>query len=262
MNDKKMAFTLTETLIALAIVGVIAALTLPMLAGGTDKKTNAAELARAVELTEGGILNIMSQVGHNRESAAEKLSEISVNDVFGDPEAVQAEPEDPENPEDPEEPEKQETYLTDGQNLYTQMKGLMGLTEISNTYLTKAKTYSGESISNSFSSNKTYKFNKRSSVIITEDINDSNAQTADADTVIARIFFDVNGEKGPNRLGKDIFQFGLTNGGHVVPAGSQAYNNNVLSETLPLYTETCAGSVTDGRSCSARVMSDGWAIKY
>lgn len=276
MFNKKSAFALTEVLIALAIIGVITALTLPQLAKDTDKKIFSAELARAVELFEGGMTNIMRQAERNNDTAPDKLSDIKTSDIFGnisDDSAVGSGSEDEDDEE--ETGTTTDSYLTDGQTLYAQMKGLINIIEVSNAYLTKVKTYSGDAISTvyaNFSNNKVYKFTKHSSAIIAEDIDDSKVKTLDAEgnetgtvdanKVIARIFFDVNGSKGPNRLAKDIFQFGLTNGGQLVPAGSQAYNDNVFSETVPLFTAACNNSVTDGRSCSARVMSDRWQIKY
>ncbi len=246
MKRKKNAFTLIEVLVTLGVIGIVAALTLPAVIDDTKKKTAAAELARCVELTQTGIANVMHQVGKHEETSADKLSDIKISDVFGDSELT-------------------DNYLTNGQTLFTLTRGPMGITEVDNSYLSGVKTYDGDNMSNlyaNFSSSKVYQFIKRHSVIIAENINDANAANADKDEVIARIFFDINGKDAPNVLAKDIFLFGLTNAGQLVPAGSGAYNQNVLNETIPLYTAACADSVTDGRSCSARIMNDRWKINY
>ena len=248
MKRKKNAFTLIEILVTLGVIGIVAALTLPGIIDDTKKKTAAAELARCTELTQTGIANVMHQVGKHTDGAvsADKLSDIKVSDVFGASELT-------------------DNYLTNGQTLFTSTRGPMGITEVDNSYLSGVKTYAGGSISNlyaNFSSSNVYQFIKRHSVIIVEDINDANAANADKDEVIARIFFDINGKDGPNVLAKDIFLFGLTNGGHLVPAGSNAYNQNTMNETIPLFAEACNDGVTDGRSCSARIMNDKWKINY
>lgn len=58
---------------------------------------------------------------------------------------------------------------------------------------------------------------------------------------------DVNGDAPPNQIGRDIFAFVL-NGKEIVPSGhDNSYNCN---------------RAASGLTCTARVISDGWKIKY
>ena len=70
--------------------------------------------------------------------------------------------------------------------------------------------------------------------------------------VVLQFLIDVNGsDKKPNAYGKDIFEFSLTDSCKVVPYGLKTYK-----------TDCVKGNVTDGRACAARVVADGWKIKY
>ena len=67
----------------------------------------------------------------------------------------------------------------------------------------------------------------------------------DKDSVVFTV--DVNGNKGPNQMGKDTFSFVLR-GEEVVPSGmDNTYNCN---------------KAASGLTCAARVLNDGWKITY
>ena len=69
---KKLGFTLAEVLIALAIVGVVAAITLPTLTSSTKKETNAAKVQVAVSDLENAFTTMLAQ------EAAVDLEETSL----------------------------------------------------------------------------------------------------------------------------------------------------------------------------------------
>ena len=73
----------------------------------------------------------------------------------------------------------------------------------------------------------------------------------------------------PNKKGRDIFAFGLTTKGKLVPAGTkkvQEFTANVtndLGSSVPLAEDGCKdGNITNGWSCTARVIQDGFKINY
>jgi prepilin-type N-terminal cleavage/methylation domain-containing protein len=76
---------------------------------------------------------------------------------------------------------------------------------------------------------------------------------------IARLYIDINGQKKPNKYGKDIFYFDYTirddtvpsNNGKMKPAGYTFSRNSLLS--------VCSESGT-GIYCAALIMKDGWKI--
>ena len=77
--------------------------------------------------------------------------------------------------------------------------------------------------------------------------------------IIAKVIIDANGAEQPNKFGEDVFLFGLTNRGVLIPAGSEKYHD--FDNTVA--TGACSGDgVGDGTACAARVMADKWEIKY
>ena len=93
------------------------------------------------------------------------------------------------------------------------------------------------------------------------------------------ILIDVNGSKGPNVIGRDVFMFSATDNA-IVPESSIAYRNFLsriypkaadesgLSDTLPDYNELkskCLSSTsasTSAISCADIIVFDGWEMKY
>lgn len=69
----------------------------------------------------------------------------------------------------------------------------------------------------------------------------------DGESVIGRIFVDVNGQKGPNKFGIDTFIFYITNIRGIIPAGNSSH-------------ASCNKS-SSGYTCAGRVLKEG-AINY
>lgn len=258
MKSIKEGFTLAEMLITLSLIGVLAALTLPSVMKNTGSAKISASLCRAVEEVETSIANIFADA-RTKNSAFDvknSISALQVKDILDD--------------------SNNNSYLADGDILFSTTNAMLGTLPVSNSYLRSVTNYNGSTLLTStysnFGSYPAYKFSKRNSIIIPETIDSSNIDNylttnglsdLPPDVVIQRIFVDANGEERPNSIGKDIFLFGLTDSGHMIPAGTQAYNNNIFNETIPLYTISCNGnSVSDGRSCAGRVASDKWKINY
>ena len=82
-----------------------------------------------------------------------------------------------------------------------------------------------------------------------------------------RVHLDVNGEKGPNTVGKDIFYFlHLTDDGKLVAYGSQEgnYHWDTLSTASSCTNEAIRkkNSRVIGSSCTGRVIEQGFRITY
>ena len=240
------AFTLAEVLIALAIVGIIAALVIPSLATKISTESNMAQLSKSVTLIQNGMGEIFQQAqSHSDEAdAIGKLSSIQVKDLFETAPAGAS----------------NNDYIADDQNLFTLTGGIIGIQTMNNYLINNIKNYDGSNVdANLFSNCETYKFNKNNSVLIVPNINTGDVNE---DKVIAKIFIDINGASAPNRIGTDVFLFGLSNNGILIPAGSEKYNDNVFNENINSYQTDCQNDITTGLSCTARVMADGWKIKY
>ena len=241
------AFTLAEVLIAVAIVGVVAALTVPSMATKIDSETNMAKLSKSVTLIQNGMGEIFQQVQNHSEEgmATSRLTSIQVKDLFETA---------------PDGASSSDDYIADGQKLFALTGGITGLQTTNNYNTGDIKNYDGTNVNNNLLTNcSTYQFNKSTSVVILQDI---SANDENEDKVIAKVFIDANGPDAPNKIGSDVFLFGLSNNGILVPAGSEKYNDNTFSDSVNSYTTDCQNNITTGLSCAARVMADGWKIKY
>ena len=82
---------------------------------------------------------------------------------------------------------------------------------------------------------------------------------------VAEVLLDVNGDKRPNTIGKDIYSLFLGEDGVLYPNGSEAVNK-YDSETYPLWDSElgCQGKnpTTNGLACAARVVEEGFKINY
>lgn len=240
MKKKFNGYTLAEVLITLAIVGVIAALVVPRLVNNTNNATISSSLARGVELTQNGMANIMMEAQNrsDEEIAPANLASIELRDILGG---------------------EDEDYITDGANLFASTMSFMGTEEVNNYNIDSIRNYAGGVLGNGMLTNThAYKFKKANPVIIFQEVPAAGIADKDNDDIITRIFIDANGSSGPNRTGRDVFLFGLTNSGHMVPAGSAAYeefDDNVTAGA-------CDNQPGDGLACAARVMADKWNINY
>ncbi len=232
-------FTLMEMLLTLGIVGIIAAITVPSLVYSTSNKNLGNALARSVELIQQGFTNIKAEAQKNSSEgiAFEDLAMIRKSDLGLDGIA----------------------YITDDNSFYNDTRSFLG-TEESNYNINNIKDYRGKDVANNLLSDFTaYKFNKVNTVVMFQNVTNDNIANAENDTIISKVLIDANGSTGPNRFGKDVFLFGLTNAGTLVPAGTEQYND--FDDTVT--TGACNGAnVGDGIACAARVMSDKWEIKY
>ena len=232
-------FTLMEILISLGIVGVVAAVTIPSLVSSTNNKNIGNALARSVELIQQGFTNIKVEAQKNSadDTVFENLAMIKKSDLGLDGEA----------------------YITDDNSFYNDTGSFLG-TEESNYNINSIKNFSGSDVANNLLKDFTaYKFNKANMVVMFQNVTNNDIANADNDTIISKVSIDANGVAGPNRFGKDVFLFGLTNAGTLIPAGTEQYND--FDNTIT--TGACSGvSVGDGTACAARVMADKWIIKY
>lgn len=255
MNGKN-GHTLAEILIILVIIGIVAAITAPMLQSKLGSEIYETALLKTVKHIENGMTNIRRSAGENGSGSLSVLSALKIGDLFGASE------------------DDANVYLLTDDKLFSRTGSFLGAKPVvNNNYLNSILEYSGNNSGLSDSDNTyLYDFDGVSGFVIYQPASE-NTITAYAaehnnfmpeDIVVARIYIDANREKSPNRLGKDVYLFGLTDEGKLVPAGSEAYNNNVFEETVTLYNVNNGcndNSVGDGSSCAAKIASKGWKIK-
>lgn len=78
---------------------------------------------------------------------------------------------------------------------------------------------------------------------------DSSSDSSGQIVPLKNIYIDINGAKAPNKFGEDVFVFKRINGVGIKPEG--------------YYSSTpCCNRNNSGVDCAARIMADGWKIKY
>ena len=227
----KSGFTLAEILIALGIAGVIAALAIPSVTINMQKKNNAIALGKNIQVVESGCANIIQ---HANSASAN-------DDFFGIYNAI------------------------NGNNLWTGTESFFNNRVLSNNDITNyklaVKAYDGSTASpaaDSLFGNALVMNQKTGAYLGNKGIN----ETANyEDPIIGYLYVDVNGANPPNRYGNDIFVLGLTDACHAIPAGSSRLNT--INKSLPTEANGCSGNnVTNGLSCTSRVIKEGYKISY
>lgn len=78
---------------------------------------------------------------------------------------------------------------------------------------------------------------------------------------------DVNGFKGPNQWGRDLFYFMASPEGNLIPAGSEEFRNR--KGNVYLWNWSTLGSCdpknnknSNGKGCAARIIEKGWKMDY
>lgn len=222
-----MAFTLAEVLITLGIIGVVAALTLPLLVQNYQKKVTSARLKEAYS-----IINQALQM------AAMQQGDIENWDLRY-PETILHEYIAPNI--------KSRKYKTGDRDAR-----LMCFSQGSHTYTFLNGGGAGAPMTDNSPSLEL----ANGSCI---GLNRAERAT-DKNTWL---FIDINGSKTlPNRYGKDLFtfNFNITNGGSIKPDGIHEPDRNKL---LTCTSWGCCNknAIGPGRYCTAVLMYDGWEFK-
>jgi prepilin-type N-terminal cleavage/methylation domain-containing protein len=247
MKNIKKGFTLAEALIAIAIVGVIAAITIPSVVSETQNGKLAASLGRNVEAIETGCQMIIHHanetntngdtiyglfvINNTIDGDTDNNSNRLINNIFSD------------NVSEffnivPLSVDKKNDYIS-------QIRDINGAAQNAFT------NYQGENWHFAVSSKlgAYYGYNSLSNIPNEED------------PVLGYVYIDVNQTNPPNRYGRDIFLFGLTDSCHMVPAGTLKIRN--MNSSIPLENSGCGGNnPTNGLSCTSRVVKNGYKMDY
>ena len=208
----KKAFTLAEVLITLVIIGVIAAMTIPTLINKTQKQETVSRVKKAYSTLQSSIHKMALDKGYPQGDYSFITDANSFFDSFEKTVSIM------------------KICKGSGECIPFSAKQLGGGNDAINGYTNAVITSDG--------------------VIYTFGAFDSSVfgiLDEDKDAYIGRFWVDVNGDKGPQTFGKDLFAFVLIQGKGVLPAG---YGN----------TNTC-NKYSTGVSCTARVLRES-AINY
>ena len=212
VSNFKYGFTLAEVLITLVIIGVVAAFTIPALINKTQKQETVAGVKKAYSTLQSSIHKMAL---------------------------------------DKDYPQGDYSFITDANSFFDAFEKTVSTTKrckgSADCLPSAAKQLGG---GNDPISNNTNALITSDGVIYTFGDFDSSVfgiLDEDKNAYIGRFWVDVNGQKGPQTYGKDLFAFVLIQGKGVLPAG---YGN----------TDTC-NKYSTGVSCAARVLRDN-AINY
>jgi len=250
--QKRLAFTLAEVLITLGIIGVVAALTIPTLMANYQKVQYVTGLKKAyAEITEA--LKLMA----NDHGCPDNLKCTGIfdgdNDMLGN---------------------EFKKYIKVAKDCGTKTYN----PNDENTKCTSATVDDFYDGSDGRSDANTvyegyYNFITADGFSVTLANYDGNCESNDVDSapdlnlskVCGLVYIDVNGLKGPNNEGRDIFSFLITNGKGpaLYPNGSSEMKNTgrgwVNASGTPI---SCIEENPEGWNCTARIMEQGWQMKY
>jgi len=251
MREMKKGFTLAEVLITLAIIGVVAAMTIPTLMANYQKTQYIAGLKKAyAEVTEA--LRLMA----NDHGCPDNLKCTSIF-KNGD-----------------------NATLGNEFKKYFKLAKDCGTTYNSNDESTKcfsdsiSDNYDGTASRYNPNNYNYYNFITADGLSISlysydceQNYTMSGETNLNISKVCGGINIDVNGMKGPNNYGRDIFAFYITNGKGpaLYPMGGSEFVGNgeggdwLNSSGEPIF---CYDQSPYGWACAGRIMEQGWQMKY
>ena len=235
-STRSIAFTLAEVLITLGIIGVVAAMTLPSVINNYKRTEAETALKRAYSLMSQALRAAVAEHG-------------DINDW----------------------PEWDDATLIFEKYLTPELK--VGKSYGSNDDITKIMCYEGKNKNFFVNGDKNYQYgwlDQAHTYIKTPFIAKKTASIKLVDgTCIGlnpsgsygkQLYIDINGnDKGPNIAGKDLFFFIIVNN-ELLPYGYDWPQEDLVN---PSVQNSCViNGVLSGLVCAARIMRDGWQIKY
>lgn len=260
----KKAFTLAEVLITLGIIGVVAALTAPSLTQNVQQQKIGPTLSKFVNVYE----NAMQQMMLKEEVS--KVTALNGNKVYSN--------------------------LGDGTTelgtiTMGEPKGLGAFGDLLGNYMALDRADTNDTSTNSpfrsynagdglqgakLGSNNSAGQGKVGDIYVMKDgsivmfdgatFGNSSTSTTGDYIYVSNVYLDINGVKKPNKAGRDVFAFGMTNDGRLIPYASSAYYRHLekYGETVSS-RETCDVSSTDVKkafACTGAVADNNWKADY
>lgn len=236
---KKFAFTLAEVLITLGIIGVVAALTLPSLVANYQKKVWVNQFKKTVSTLEQGFQKMMAEDGVDQLIS---LSEFQVLET------------DYKGYDISEYSDIQKRFLKTFNIIDIGKLNSEGKYETLCQGLPDECAGDGASITIDTFDRITLADGTIMAIGFNEPYNIWVNNNKD-DFFILDIAIDINGNKKPNKQGRDIFEFYVKNSGHIgfptIASDSciNEINSGNKNEYLPLY-------------CAQKVIEDNWEMNY
>ena len=247
---KKTGFTLTEVLITLGIVGVIAALTIPALNQNVSQKSIGPSLSKAISNLNAANNDYLSSAGvHKLNAGANNYIDVlsaTMNGVLDSVTTTNAAGEDTTT---------RTFYSADG----------ISYTEKDNSWQpAKGKYNRGNEYTGANGASLSCR--PGTSLVDRSTTYSEEAACYDLDkkygNQYAEILIDVNGNKGNGALGYEKFRVYVDTKGYIIPGGSQEavdYLDSVLAHAVKTNDDCSANASVD---CTAAIMQNGWVVDY
>lgn len=245
MSQGYTAFTLAEVLITLGVIGVIAAITIPILLQATSKQTYATSLKKFYV----NFNQVLQQVNLDNSCT----NDLKCTKLFA----------------------SGTTQTSLGTNLvkYFKITKDCGVSTTDNCFASATNSnYDDSGSTDSYNRMDGYKFLTVDgmSVYIENYIDNctsswsSGVGTDYMSQVCGLVAVDVNGPQKPNRWGIDAFFFFITNahGSVLYPMGGINDKSWGVEHWWNGTNKTCQTGATIGYYCAGRVIDDGWEMKY
>ena len=234
---RRVAFTLAEVLITLGIIGVVAAITMPMVIQNYKKQVTVTKLKKVYSIlgqvaqksiADNGAIPIIEGKTFDKNNIKEFfdtywLPYFKGVEVFKDSEMVN---------------------LNDNSAVYRMMNGQLSGAVI-------FTSYADGRIFFSTSDGITIHIN----VMKWQPIYDNDGNETGNHAVFntfQQVFVDINGIQPPNTFGKDVFWYTIDFKEGIVRPNGYTRGYEYVNTDCPL----------DGTTCAAKIMQDGWKINY
>jgi type II secretory pathway pseudopilin PulG len=257
---KTVAFTLAEVLITLGIIGVVSAMTIPSLINKCQKVVWANQAKKEYAMWTQVFKSILADNDTTSLSETELWSKIqgSMVDSWSNP-------------------------TTTNTAFWTELGKYVKISPSSHTIETD-KYYTKEDRSSTASFDEDYPiFLSNGTKLVLYFIFKTPSRETDAQcskikalggsmcSNIGNIMIDVNGNKGPNVFGRDVFFFYISDEGVLYPSGGKDYALNWESTNLAsnsnywknIYNETKEqNDAKEGHNRTGQLMEEGWKMTY
>jgi len=221
----KQAFTLAEVLITLAIIGIIAAITIPSIVANHQKRTLETQFAKTYRTLQTAVNLAVAEHG-----------DISTWDW-------------------------KETYANDEKNAFVEKYLLEHLNIVKYCKLDKETGCFQQEPYKALDGSDWGPFgNSSPSVVLADGTLVDFLHRVFANTNALSLRVDLNGGKKPNVLGKDAFIFDIYQStSEFLPRGVYKNNSTMDKTTVEYMQNNCKSS---GSHCAAKIVLDGFKINY
>ena len=241
MKHKKFAFTMSEVLITLGVIGVVAAMTLSPLIENYQKTVWVKQLQKNYSTINQAFKMMLADDGVEFLSHTKTFNSMTGSEC------------------------RHSTNINNCRDFYDNLEKYIKISSIGNinykyTFLPK--------------NTKTYTWNQKAITLANGAImydyyfgkNPSVKANITMKGKMGFFYIDINGKKKPNKVGRDAWRFVIDNSGIIYPDGSEAVSEQETgnstkegyywkTSTNPWYS--CNSSSSYGQGCTARVLEEG-----